>query len=99
LFDRRWPSTYSLDVEDRRENEHTLLHALSVLEQHGFVQAERDGDERHRYEWQYELTPAGLVEVQKVQAEQKGWVTWVQAMGTDGRVRRASSVNPLGGND
>jgi hypothetical protein len=57
-----------------------------VLSQEGFITTYPVGEENNFYQWEYELTPAGLAEIRKVRVvHQWDTILW-RAMGTDGQL-------------
>jgi len=86
------PDNLNNDAE-RLASEHVLGEALDALRQEGFITTSPVGDKANFYQWEYELTPAGLAEVQKVTATQEGKTIRWQAMGTDGQMH--TRLDPL----
>jgi len=86
LLKTLYPPDNPDDDVERLGCETTLDESLEALNQEGFITTYPVGDEENFYQWEYELTPAGAAEAQKVNVTQEGEMLHWQAMGTDGKM-------------
>ena len=90
LLETLYPLDAPSDDNERLYCEETLGEALDTLSQEGFITSHPVGDKNHLYQWEFELTPAGSAEAQKVTIMQEGDMLWLRAMGTDGQMHAHS---------